>query len=66
MAEDRIPQHILDRLRANLERAGMRITDDDLAEMEARGYFTVVDDFERMVARYPADAMPDYLADNAP
>jgi aspartyl-tRNA(Asn)/glutamyl-tRNA(Gln) amidotransferase subunit A len=66
MAEDRIPQSILDRLRANLQQAGMQVTDDDIAEMHDRGYFKVVEDFESLIAGYPADVVPDYLADHAP
>lgn len=66
MSEDRIPRSIEDRLHANIERAGMRISAADLAEMRARGYFQEVQDFERLVAGYPADAVPDYLQGHMP
>jgi aspartyl-tRNA(Asn)/glutamyl-tRNA(Gln) amidotransferase subunit A len=51
----------IDRLRANLEAAGVPATGDDLAGIEARGFLSRLADFERITAGVAADALPDYL-----
>jgi aspartyl-tRNA(Asn)/glutamyl-tRNA(Gln) amidotransferase subunit A len=66
LGDEPIPQSIVDRFWANVRQAGIGATADDIAEMYTRGYFQNVVAFERLVASYPADALPDYLAEHGP
>lgn len=51
----------IDRLRANLRDAGIAVTDEDLAGIEARGFLSRLADFERIVAGVKSNLLPDYL-----
>ncbi len=66
MSEERIPAWILDRLRANLRGAGIRIADADIAGMNEKGFLKNVMAFEEVAAGGPPDALPDYVADWRP
>ena len=56
----------LARLRANAARAGIHLGDDDLARIVAGPFLGNVDNFVRVVERFPSDALPDYLKDWTP
>jgi Asp-tRNA(Asn)/Glu-tRNA(Gln) amidotransferase A subunit family amidase len=47
------------RLRLNVRLAGIPATEDDLAEVVARGYLQTVEKFERALESIPADLLPD-------
>ncbi|MFQ3662398.1 MAG: amidase [Chloroflexaceae bacterium] len=51
----------IDRLRARLRAAAIPATDDDLAGIQARGFLSRLEDFERIVAGIPAETLPDFL-----
>src|SRR5438045_1305335 len=51
----------LARLRANADRAGLRLHDDDLARIAAGAFLSNVDNFSRVIARVPSDTIPDDL-----
>lgn len=51
----------LARLRANAARAGVRLSEEDLARIAAGPFLGNVDTFARIVARVPPDTIPDLL-----
>ena len=53
----------LTRLRANAARAGVHLTDDDLARIAAGAFLSNVDNFSRVIEGVPSDTIPDYLKD---
>jgi aspartyl-tRNA(Asn)/glutamyl-tRNA(Gln) amidotransferase subunit A len=65
MSASPIREDTLARLRANTERAGIRLSDDDIARIVAGPFLGNVDNFVRIVARYASDTLPDYLRDTA-
>lgn len=56
----------LDRLRTNAARAGIALTDDELAAIAAGPFLMNVDAFERLVVRGESDRPPDTLKDWRP
>ncbi|MFN8540315.1 MAG: amidase [Thermomicrobiales bacterium] len=64
MSTNPISEVTLARLRANTERAGIHLSDDDIARISAGPFLANVDNFVRIVGRYPSDTLPDYLRDN--
>ena len=53
----------LTRLRANAARAGVHLTDDDLARIAAGAFLSNVDNFSRVIEGVPSDTIPDSLKD---
>lgn len=53
---------LLARMRVNLERAGIRVTDETLELVAERGFLATALAFQRIVEEAPADITPDYLA----
>jgi hypothetical protein len=51
----------LARVRANAMRAGVAISDEDVARIVRGAYFGNADAFARLVTRYPSDVVPDDL-----
>ena len=51
----------LARVRANAARAGVAISDEDVARIVRGAYFGNADAFARLVTRYPSDVIPDDL-----
>ena len=66
MTASPIPDRLLDQWRANLRAAGIQPTDSELQGVIEKGFLGRVADFERLIASFPADGEPDYLADSAP
>ncbi|MDI3341861.1 MAG: amidase [Sphaerobacter sp.] len=60
-SERRLAQ-IVERLRTNLQVAGIRISDDDIQGMIDKGFLGNVLAFEAIAARTQEDLIPDYLA----
>ncbi|MGH2343786.1 MAG: amidase, partial [Chloroflexota bacterium] len=50
---------LADRLRLNIRLAGIPATDDDIAEVEVRGYLQAIERIERAMESVPADLLPD-------
>jgi aspartyl-tRNA(Asn)/glutamyl-tRNA(Gln) amidotransferase subunit A len=65
MSATPIRDETLARLRANTARAGVPLPDDDIARITAGPFLGNVDNFVRIVGRYAADTLPDYLRDTA-
>lgn len=61
-----IPDRLLDQWRATLRAAGIQPTDSDMQGVIEKGFLGRVADFERLIAGFPIDGEPDYLADSAP
>lgn len=55
--EDRL----LKQARINLDAAGIPVDDDELEEMQARGFLSQVQAFEDYVRTVPSDPIPDFL-----
>ena len=53
----------LARLRANAARAGVQLSDDDLARIASGPFMSNVDNFTRLVAGVPPDTLPDFHKD---
>ncbi len=53
----------LTRLRANAARAGVHLTEDDLARIAAGAFLSNVDNFSRVIEGVPSDTIPDSLKD---
>lgn len=51
----------LDRLRANLKAAGIRVSDADLTGMAAKGFLDTIMRCEAICAEAPVETVPDYL-----
>ncbi len=62
MSEARDHGAILQRLRANLQAAGIPHTEADIEGMEESGFIASVLEFERLAATSATDEPPDYLA----
>ncbi len=56
----------LARLRANATRAGIHLSDDDVARIVAGPFLGNVDNFSRLIERTPSDTLPDYAKDWQP
>ena len=56
----------LARLRANATRAGIHLSDDDVARIVAGPFLGNVDNFARLIERFPSDTLPDYAKDWGP
>ena len=52
----------IDRLRANLKAADIRISDEDLEGLIEKDFLSTVLSSEAILARYPSDLVPDYLS----
>jgi hypothetical protein len=59
MAEDQ--EATLARVRANAARAGVTLSEEDMARIARGAYFGNADAFARLVLRYPSDVIPDDL-----
>jgi len=53
----------LTRLRANAARAGVHLTEDDLARIAAGAFLSNVGNFSRVIEGVPSDTIPDSLKD---
>jgi aspartyl-tRNA(Asn)/glutamyl-tRNA(Gln) amidotransferase subunit A len=53
--------NLIDRLRTNLQIAGITVSDADLAGIEAKGFLSRVPDVARILDAAPNSAIPDYL-----
>jgi hypothetical protein len=59
MADDR--EATLARVQVNATRAGVALSDDDVARIVRGAYFGNADAFARLLTRMPSDAIPDDL-----
>lgn len=64
--DEHATNELLTRLRANAARAGIRLTDEDIARIGAGAYFHNVAALDRLVNRVPAETLPDFLKDWRP
>lgn len=58
-----VSEEMVARLRAGAAGAGIALSEDDLARIRAGAYLRNVEAFARLVARTPADTIPDDLKD---
>lgn len=65
MSAQQVPGHFLDRLRANLQAAGipLELGEAEIEGMVERGFLGTVLAFEKIAERLPTDYVPDYLKD---
>jgi hypothetical protein len=56
----------LARVRANAARAGVALSDEDVARIVHGAYFGNADAFARLVTRYSSDVVPDDLKNWSP
>jgi aspartyl-tRNA(Asn)/glutamyl-tRNA(Gln) amidotransferase subunit A len=61
MTVNRVPDHVIDRLRSNLRAAGVQAAEADIEGIIAKGFLTRLVDFEQLLERFPSDGLPDYL-----
>jgi aspartyl-tRNA(Asn)/glutamyl-tRNA(Gln) amidotransferase subunit A len=62
MSENRVPDQVIDRLRANLRAAGIASAEADIQGIVEKGFLDRLADIERMMDRAANDLVPDYLA----
>ena len=58
-----VSEETVTRLRANAAQAGIALSEDDLARIREGAYLRNIEAFARLVARIPADTIPDDLKD---
>jgi aspartyl-tRNA(Asn)/glutamyl-tRNA(Gln) amidotransferase subunit A len=63
MSEAPVSEETIGRLRANAARAGITLTDEDVARFAGGMFLRNVDAFVRLVERTPPDTIPDDLKD---
>ncbi len=61
MSEELNQANVVDRLRANLKAAGIRVSDEDIDGMAAKGFLRNIATCEAIFANTPVDLIPDYL-----
>lgn len=52
------------RLRAAAGQAGIDLTDEELARIASAPYFGNAEALRRLIARFPADTLPDFLRES--
>lgn len=61
MSDQAIPDSIIDRLRQNLQAAGIEVRESDVQGMVEKGFLDAVVAFEKLEKTNPSDLLPDYL-----
>jgi aspartyl-tRNA(Asn)/glutamyl-tRNA(Gln) amidotransferase subunit A len=62
MSTHRVPDHLIDQLRANLSAAGIQADEADIQGIVEKGFLSRLVDIERVIEQAPTDIVPDYLA----
>jgi Asp-tRNA(Asn)/Glu-tRNA(Gln) amidotransferase A subunit family amidase len=63
MSTNRVPDEVIEQLRANLRAAGIQAADSDIQGIVEKGFLSRLADIERVIAQGPIDVVPDYLAE---
>ena len=61
MSDELNQANVVDRLRANLKAAGIRVSDEDVDGMAAKGFLRNITTCEAIFGNTPVDLIPDYL-----
>ena len=63
MSTNRVPEEVIEQLRANLRAAGIQATEADIQGFVEKGFLSRLADIERVIAQGPIDVVPDYLSE---
>jgi aspartyl-tRNA(Asn)/glutamyl-tRNA(Gln) amidotransferase subunit A len=63
MSTNRVPDEVIEQLRANLRAAGIQATESDIQGIVEKGFLSRLADIERVIAQGPIDVVPDYLSE---